>query len=112
MEEDYLEKSTYEWFVEPHDSHTNKVIAERLATLNMLTDPACQELKDKKGNDHTVFIVPGYPFINSLNHSKSNLNLRFKVFGRKNKNNPIEEPIFESRKRINLKPKRKEGGKS
>jgi hypothetical protein len=86
------------WFVEPHGSHTNKIIAERLNALGEVGTEA-QALGDNLGDDHSVFEVPSYMFISDLYKSQRESVLNFKVFSQAEGHGPIRQWIFGKQKK-------------
>ena len=103
-------KEKFQWFIEPRDSHTNKVIGQMLNDLNQGAESFSLEIKDNFGVNHSVFSVPNYSFVSSFHLSKDNLSLSFNVYSRPNNNQPLRLWLFGNNKK--KKPKLlKKGGK-
>jgi len=66
----------YEWFVEPLDSHTNKVISENVGAENFCHDFPCHD--EQKRN---LWRCPS-AMVFMLWRSKKDLALKFKVYSR------------------------------
>ena len=81
-----------EWFVEPLDDDTNRIIFQRLGRSGAGgEEDIIIHLSDSKGKFHNVLKVPDHRFIAHLQRSQQNLDLHLLVFnrrggGRKNKN--------------------------
>lgn len=92
------------WYVEPIGSHTNQVIARRLAELDELAARTHQSIKDKQGQEHSVFEVPKYSFITELCKSAADLDLRFNVYNRALNYGPMNLWLFINKDRRGQKP--------
>ncbi len=82
------------WYVKPIGSHTNEVVARRLAELAELTVGTNLSMKDNNGDEHSVFEVPSYAFITELQKSKVDLELKFDVYTRALNYGPIRLWLF------------------
>ncbi len=95
------------WYVKPIGSHTNEVIARRLAEITELTVGTNQSMKDTLGIEHSVFEVPSYAFITELQKSKADLGLKFDVFTRALNYGPIRLWLFGEKKKKSDGPVKK-----
>jgi len=91
-------ESKAHWYIEPIGSHTNQVIARRLAELEELTVGINQSMKDDLGVEHSVFEVPGYSFVTEMYKSKADLELKFFVYTRALNHGPIKLWLFGKKK--------------
>jgi|GEM_PF-966338 len=91
-------ESKAHWYIEPIGSHTNKVIAQRLAELDELTVGTNQSMKDNLGAEHSVFEVPGYSFVTEMHKSAADLELKFFVYTRVLDYGPIKLWLFGKKK--------------
>ncbi|MBU2635240.1 hypothetical protein KJ841_02070 [Patescibacteria group bacterium] len=80
-------KQIYIWYVEPLDSHTNKVISEQLS-------------KDDFDKSKNLWECP-LGLVTSLYASKEDLNLKFEIWGKQGYHGKIRKKTFL------FKPKRK-----
>ena len=72
-----------QWFVEPLDDDTNRIIFQRLARNGAGgEEDEVINLSDTEGTPHDVVRVPGHRFISLLQRSRQNLDLHFLVFTR------------------------------
>lgn len=89
-------EKTCSWFIEPKDSHTNEVIARRLAELNEIADSANQIIEDDKGIEHSVYQVKNHQRILEFCKSRKQFQLKFNVFTRTGINAPLKESVIDS----------------
>lgn len=92
-----IESKTY-WYIEPIGSHTNQVIARRLAELTEVSAGTNQSMKDNNNQEHSVFEVPSYSFITELYKSAADLELKFNVYTRAFNHGPIRLWLFGNNK--------------
>ncbi|MFZ4632536.1 MAG: hypothetical protein ACOYL8_05080 [Patescibacteria group bacterium] len=90
-----MEKTTA-WFIEPKDSHTNEIIARRLAEVNEIADSTNQIIEDDKGIEHSVYQVKNHQRILEFCKSKNQFQLKFKVFTRPVIDGPLKESVIDS----------------
>lgn len=90
-----MEKTTG-WFIKPLNSHTNEIIARRLAELNEIADSSNQGLLDDKGNEHSVYQVKDHKRILEFYKSKVQFQLKFKVYTRTGIDAPLRESVIDS----------------
>ncbi len=75
------------WFVEPEDSHTNKVIASQLLAISQFEESVAME--DSEGKEHSVYQIETHFFATRLYADRINLNLKFKVYYRAGMNGKL-----------------------
>ncbi|MDO8486138.1 MAG: hypothetical protein Q7S77_00340 [Candidatus Staskawiczbacteria bacterium] len=83
-----MTKRKYEWFLEPQDSHTNEVISKNVGDENFSIDIVCTD-----GQKRTFWQCPS-GLVLMLWRSRSNLNIKLKIFGREGKNGKIRDVTF------------------
>jgi len=81
------------WYVEPLDSHTNKVISEQLS-------------KDDFNKSKNLWECP-FGFVTSLYASRQDLNLKFKIWGKQGYHGKIVEKTFLFKPKLKYLKKRK-----
>jgi len=91
-------ESKAHWFIEPIGSHTNQVIARRLAEITEVVAGINQSMKDNLGVEHSVFEVPSHVFITELQKSAADLELKFFVYTRALNHGPIKLWLFGKKK--------------
>jgi hypothetical protein len=91
-------ESKAHWYIEPIGSHTNQVIARRLAELDELAVGINQSMKDNLGVEHSVFAVPSYSFVTEMQKSAADLELKFFVYTRALNHGPIKLWLFGKKK--------------
>lgn len=84
------------WFIEPLDSHTNAIIARRLAELNEISDSTSQIALDDKGIEHSAYQVKNHQRILEFYKSKNQFQLKFKVYTRTGIDMPIKESVIDT----------------
>ncbi len=83
-----MRKREYEWFLEPKDSHTNKVISSNIGEENVLENIVCAD-----GQKHNLWrCLSGMR--DMLWFSRGDLNIRFSIFGREGKNAKPKDLTF------------------
>ena len=104
-----MAKRTYEWFLEPKDSHTNEVISKNVGEENILRDAICAD-----GQRRNLWRCSSGLFF-MLWRSRSNLKIRFRIFNREGNNGQIRNCTLlfknESGGGIRKRPKRRFYGK-
>lgn len=91
-------KKEYFWYVQPLDSHTNKVIAGQLPEMS-------EDSFRKKGNLWECSLE----FVTSLYASKADFDLKFKIWGKQGHHGKITEKTFlfnPRHKRLKMKKKK------
>jgi hypothetical protein len=88
------------WYIEPKDSHTNKVLQGELG------GPELVHLKNNLGKTLLVYEVD-HAFITKLKKSENDLHIDFKVYKKQGKNSPAREFDFSY-----LKKYKKKAGKT
>jgi len=102
MEKKKKADEPFQWFVETLDSHTNKVVTDMLHGISQM-ETSANELTDNEGKPHSVYEVPDYQFVGSLQKSRRNLTLNFLIWGRRNKNEAIRPWTMSDRSPAPLK---------
>jgi len=69
-----------EWFIEPKDANTNRIIAERLA--EMAPEEEDHEVLCADLTRHNLWRAPNHSFIAELKRNAGQLWLNFKVYRR------------------------------
>lgn len=100
------------WFIEPLDSHTNEIIARRLAELNEIADSTSQTALDNKGRDHSVYQVKEHKRVLEFDKSKSQFQLKFKIYTRIGIDAQLKESVIDSDEFKRAKKTKKIIGKS
>jgi len=92
-----------EWFVEPLDDDTNRIIFKHLAETGAGgEEDIIIHLSDSKGKFHNVLKVPDHWFIAHLQRSQQNLDLHLLVFNRRGEAEKIRIWPFNAKKRLPL----------
>jgi hypothetical protein len=105
-------EKTLSWFIEPLDSHTNGVIARRLAELNEISDSTSQIALDDKGIERSVYRVKDHKRILEFYKSKMQFQLKFAVYTRMGIDAPLKESVIDSNEFKRAKKTKKIIGKS
>ena len=83
-----MAKREYEWFLEPKDSYTNEVILKNIDDENASLDVVCED-----GERRNLWRCPsGKVFM--LWRSRSDLQIRFRIFSRELPNGKIKDCTF------------------
>ena len=83
-----MTQRTYDWFLEPKDSYTNEVISKNVDEENTLINVVCAD-----GQKHNLWQCSS-GMRDMLWFSRSNLNIKFRIFGREGKNGKIKDLTF------------------
>jgi hypothetical protein len=103
---------TVTWFIEPLDSHTNEIIARRLAELNEIADTTSQNTLDDKGIERSVYQVKNHKRMLEFHKSKTQFQLKFKVYTRIGLDAPLKESVIDSDEFKRARKQKKIIGKS
>lgn len=85
-----------DWFIEPIGAFTNEIIARRLADLNEIADSSNQLLFDNMDLEHSVYQLSSHKRVLEFYRSKSQFQLKFKIYTRTGSNAPIKESVIDS----------------
>lgn len=77
------EKAKTTWYVEPLDSHTNKIIANLLLSISELSENF--QMLDSLGEHRNVYHLKSYELVSRLKKDRLNLSLKFNIFTKKGK---------------------------
>lgn len=83
------------WFIEPLDSHTNQVIARRLAELNEIADSTNSVQMDVDGREHSVYQLSSHQRVTEVCKGRQEFQLKFKVYT-KTGSAPLRESVIDS----------------
>ena len=85
-----------QWYVEPLNDYSNAKIAEALAETHLSN--SLEEVRDGSNRPHKVFAVD-YLFVDRLQSTQTDTELRFKVFNRTSTHGKVRTPSPFGKKR-------------
>lgn len=94
-----------EWFVEPLDADTNKVVGRLLLDGGSLEENIFNSIETKDGRKIRVFRLRDYSDVAYLRRSRLSLNLRFKIYNRLSAGKLLQEWLFLDKKKKTAKAK-------
>lgn len=84
------------WYIEPIGAFTNETIARRLAELNEIADSSNQLQLDNLGQEHSVYQLSSHKRVLEFYKSKSQFQLKFKIYTKTGPSAPIRESVIDS----------------
>lgn len=93
-----MAKIVYQWFLEPLDAHTNKVVANFLSSISCLEENILSSVVTEKG-EIMAFQMRDYRDISYFLRSKDSLNLRFRIYNRRGNQAQLRQCSFLTKKK-------------